>query len=330
MRTPLISVIVPVYNSANYLQKCLDSIVCQTYKKIEIILVDDGSTDNSPHICDSYAKSDHRVVVVHQPNSGAVGARKTGFEKSTGNYIMFVDSDDWISLDMCLKLIDKAEKGQTDIVTCDYTIVKSRQKIERNCMLAASPDELLHKIIRYQYPSVLWNKLYKRDLAKKSLSNCVTGDDVAEDFLFTVTCMLLHPSISYVPESLYFHNRDVESSLISSLPTVGKALYKGKNNLFRVHEQLIKANRFDEFKNDFYRLVLNVKTYLLHEGRIKEARDLFPEGHKEKSVFNPIAKPIRWIYYGAMNWGIIGLLVFKLYFSIKRIVLIPQNQSKKI
>lgn len=328
MLNKLISVVVPVYNTEKYLNKCVDSIIGQSYPYIEIILINDGSSDNCPKICDSYLEIDSRIKVIHQHNMGAVAARQTGLENCTGDYVMFIDSDDWISLDMCLKLIDKAEIERTDLVICDYSIVKSNQIIKRNCMLAAIPDELLHKIIRHQYPSILWNKLYKRDLAKKCMSNCVVGDDVAEDFLYNVTCMLLHPSISYVPESLYFHNRDVESSLVSNLPSVGKALYKGKNNMLRVHEQLINANRFDEFKYDFYRLILNVKTYLLHEGRIKEARELFPEAHKEKSVFNPIAKPIRWIYYGAMNWGIIGFLVFKLYFSIKRIFLILKTLSK--
>lgn len=101
-----VSIIVPVYNSERFIKKCIDSVLNQTYKNIELILVDDCSPDNSPMLCDEYAKEDQRVRVIHQKNSGAGVARKTGLNESNGEYVMFVDSDDWVELDMieqCLK-----------------------------------------------------------------------------------------------------------------------------------------------------------------------------------------------------------------------------------
>ena len=96
---PLISVIVPIYNVEKYLDRCVDSIINQTYKNLEIILVDDGSPDNCPQMCDDYAKKDSRIKVVHKENGGLSDARNVGMEVATGEYVSFIDSDDYISLD---------------------------------------------------------------------------------------------------------------------------------------------------------------------------------------------------------------------------------------
>lgn len=97
---PLFSIIIPVYNVEKYLNKCVDSVLNQTFTDFEVILVDDGSTDNCPAICDSYAEKDKRVKVIHKPNGGLINARKSGLEIADGNYIGFVDSDDWIEPEM--------------------------------------------------------------------------------------------------------------------------------------------------------------------------------------------------------------------------------------
>lgn len=115
---PKISVIVPVYNVAPYLKKCVDSIINQTFTDIEIILVDDGSTDESGTICDQYAQKDSRVKVIHKPNGGLSDARNSGLEVCSGEYIGFVDSDDWISPDMYETLIHFAVKEDLDVAMC--------------------------------------------------------------------------------------------------------------------------------------------------------------------------------------------------------------------
>ena len=97
MQNPLVSVIIPVYDVEPYLRRCLDSVVNQTYKNLEIILVDDGSTDSSPEICDEYAGADSRIIVIHKENGGQAEARNKGIEAATGEYITFVDADDYIS-----------------------------------------------------------------------------------------------------------------------------------------------------------------------------------------------------------------------------------------
>jgi len=109
MKSEQISVIIPIYNVEQYLQKCVDSVLAQTYHNIEIILIDDGSTDHCGEICDEYAQTDDRIVVIHKANAGLSAARNSGFDAATGKYITFLDGDDWLSADACTILLEYAE-----------------------------------------------------------------------------------------------------------------------------------------------------------------------------------------------------------------------------
>ena len=129
----LISVIVPVYNVEKYIRECLDSIVNQTYKNLQIILVDDGSTDNSGKICDEFAKKDSRITVVHQENQGAGAAKNTGLELIEGEYFSIIDSDDYIDLSMYEKMVSLMKQYDSDIVQCLFKQVYV-------CLLYTSPS----------------------------------------------------------------------------------------------------------------------------------------------------------------------------------------------
>ena len=120
----LISIIVPVYNVEQYLAQCIESILKQTYKYLQIILVDDGSTDGSGSICDKYKEIDERIIVIHQQNKGLVGARKAGLYMATGQYIGFVDGDDYINKEMYQSLLDYAITETADVVHSAYFIDK--------------------------------------------------------------------------------------------------------------------------------------------------------------------------------------------------------------
>ena len=123
----LISVIVPIYKVEHYLPKCIDSIIHQTYQNLEIILVDDGSPDNCPEICDEYAKRDKRIKVVHQENGGLSAARNSGVEMANGEFLCFVDSDDYIHPKMYEILYKNLKKFKADISICDYNVVFENQ-----------------------------------------------------------------------------------------------------------------------------------------------------------------------------------------------------------
>ena len=124
-----VSIVVPIYNVEKYLKQCIESIINQTLQDIEIILVDDGSPDNCPQICDEYAKKDSRIKVVHKKNGGLSSARNAGIEVATGDFIGFVDSDDYIELDMYEKMYNIAKENHVDFVVSDYYKVSDKGKI---------------------------------------------------------------------------------------------------------------------------------------------------------------------------------------------------------
>lgn len=169
--TPLISIIVPVYNVELYLHRCVDSLINQSYKKIEIILVDDGSPDNCGEICDEYAKTDNRVIVIHKANGGLSSARNAALDVATGNYIMFVDSDDWIEPHCCKELIKTIMEYNTDVVVFGLNYVYDSGKIvnsqrgltgvvdKEKCM-----EYLIHNVNKGGIFNYACNKIYLSEL----------------------------------------------------------------------------------------------------------------------------------------------------------------------
>lgn len=167
----LISVIVPIYNEEKYLEKCISSIVSQTYKNLEIILVDDGSTDQSPFICDEWARKDSRIKVIHKKNSGNSHSRNVGLTYAAGDIIAFVDSDDYIEPHMYEHLINLCD-DDIDIVECQYTFVfDDNFKFDNNnieiCKEVFSSAQAMKSHIQNTiFQQVLWNKIYRRRVVK--------------------------------------------------------------------------------------------------------------------------------------------------------------------
>ncbi|VTX69886.1 glycosyltransferase family 2 protein [Gemella haemolysans] len=166
-----ISVIVPVYNVEKYLEKCVNSIVNQTYKNLEIILVDDGATDNSGKLCDELAKIDNRIKVYHKENGGLSDARNYGVERATGDYIGFVDSDDYIDAEMYEKLYEAIKKENADVAECNLKIIyPNRVELYTNekYFKVCTKQEYLEEYLKIEkvFGSV-WTKLIKSDIAKK-------------------------------------------------------------------------------------------------------------------------------------------------------------------
>lgn len=226
----LISIIVPVYNTENYLEKCLYSLVNQTYKNIEIIIVDDGSPDNSMNIIQKFVLADNRVKVISQKNQGLSGARNTGMNNTNGDYIMFIDSDDWIEIDTCEKAINASEKYNADVVFWSYIkefsnsqkdnylfdkteIIWSEKNINQlsRRMVGLVGDELANPQSIDNLVTA-WGKLYK-----KSVIGDVRFTDTkiigTEDALFNIEVFLGINSAVYIPDLLSHYRKDNESSL---------------------------------------------------------------------------------------------------------------------
>lgn len=162
-----ISVIIPVYNVAAYLPQCLDSVLSQSYSDLQVILIDDGATDNSGTICDEYAARDSRIVVIHQKNGGAAAAKNAGLGAATGKYLSFVDSDDYLEPDAYAHMVSQLEHNKADMVQCtfrdvfpDKTVLHSLQEEE----LAFTNIQYLAQFTKDWTCGLLWDKLYVRSL----------------------------------------------------------------------------------------------------------------------------------------------------------------------
>lgn len=164
---PLVSIIIPVYNVGKYLEECLDNVIAQTYRNLEIILVDDGSTDDSGSICDRYAKNDSRIHVIHSPNKGLSAARNLGMSKMKGSYICFHDSDDWMDTNAIETLVNAAVETKADIVSAriwiEYANHTNPQQVRIEGTHTYSGRDIITAFSKGVFGNEVWNKLYRRE-----------------------------------------------------------------------------------------------------------------------------------------------------------------------
>ena len=207
---PLISVIVPIYNVEKYLKKCIDSIMGQTYKNLEIILVDDGSPDGCPEICDNYAETDSRIKVIHKENGGVSNARNVGIEGSVGEYICFVDSDDWIERDYISVFIERVKKDNTDGAVSNLFF----RGFKRTATLNVNDDILILNAIKEEQKSLFfsgtfntpWNKIFKSAVIKENNIKFRENCHFAEDTIFFFDYLRFVKSISIIAKPIYNYN----------------------------------------------------------------------------------------------------------------------------
>lgn len=221
---PSVSIIIPVYNVEHYLKKCLDSLSAQTLREIEMIVVDDGSTDASLAVASECARRDERIKVIHQENQGVSGARNRGLEAATGTYIGFADPDDWAEPGMFEALYTRATREGSDFCACDYSLVYEDGAGTRNVL--GLQDGALN-IAEYgldklwnekKFAAVIWNKIYRRSLIERhGLRFESTRNVFSEDVLFNL-CVLRHATTaSSVGESYYNYFQMREGSLMNSI-----------------------------------------------------------------------------------------------------------------
>lgn len=215
----MISVIVPVYNTAPYLKHCIDSLLNQTYKDIEVFLVDDGSQDESGKICDEYAKKDSRVIVIHQINKGVSAARNAALERIKGDWVSFIDSDDWVELDAYEKLIESANKSDADLVVGNVYDVVGTQYINRKIWAELGHGEYFvyegteKYLYGFSYSPVLWNKIIKKEL----ISHCFADDcTYGEDTLFLSYVIEKARRISVVNKPIYYYRSERVGNVVSA------------------------------------------------------------------------------------------------------------------
>lgn len=216
----MISVIVPVYNTAPYLRQCIDALLGQTYRDIEIVLINDGSIDESGSICDEYAQKDARIIVIHQNNQGVSSARNAALKIIRGDWVAFIDSDDWVERIMFERMLEIAEKTRADIVACDLYDESEQSTTYRNYWNVANREtELIFEgderlLYGLAYSPVLWNKLIKVDLLQgiQFSVSCRYG----EDTLFLSDAIIRAKRIVCLGQPLYHYRFMREGNVVSA------------------------------------------------------------------------------------------------------------------
>ena len=289
MKSQLISIIIPVYNVQNYIHHCIQSVLCQTYEHFEALLIDDGSTDESGRICDYYAKLDSRVKVIHKNNGGVSSARNIGIDNSEGQYIVFVDADDWIEQSYLEILINSTINNQADLAYCSYT---------RDTIYTNVAKDNFSSAIKYKLFSIndaefwfgrkraeLWTAIYSRNV----MGELRFDEEIAigEDSLFLLEYAKKCNKILYVSSKLYhYYQRNDSAMHVDAFDKSALSVLDAQKRLFDLFSNnrstllLVKAahcgkcwaliSRFynnKDFQQSYYKFILtefknNLPSYL--------------------------------------------------------------------
>lgn len=309
-----VTVVIPVYNTKKYLEKCVDSITGQTFQNIEILLIDDGSTDGSAELCDELGEKDDRIRVIHKQNGGAATARNLGIDVAKGEYIMFIDSDDWLDTEAIEMLVEHADENNVDVIRFGYvrefgdkklvkrnTFLEERVYSEYECLnvcrqiLGLTGDELAHPENMNYLASCAFN-MYRTELLKESGVKFIPLQEIGsfEDGLFNFCVFMYVKQFEFIDKPYYHYRKTNETSFTA------RYRYNYLNKQLILYERLkseIKAKNMWKFfeeaynnrivlctmeiafnamrnKESFYKRYKEIKGALMHE-RFKEAYNNF-------------------------------------------------------
>lgn len=322
----LISIIVPVYNVEKYLQDCVESICGQTYKNLEILLIDDGSSDCSGKICDELAEKDSRIHVVHKQNEGVSAARNIGLEVARGKYIGFVDGDDLCEPKMYEKLHIALVEAKADIVFCGFSDFSDSFKLNRKEPLNSgcySKEEIKEKIIRSMVGTpttaprcapimgTLCRCLFKSEIIKIPTPIRMQRIKMAEDLLFDIEYLCRCESAVVIEESLYNYRQFSESS---SRRYVADLYFNISKQMNLMKEVLCENHIFDETMEEYYQMteLYNYTWCISNEcksGNPKNVKEILSELKKLRNIKE---------YQEVLKWRYIKNIAFKerIYFSV--------------
>ena len=313
LKEELISIVIPVYNVEKYLKKCLDSIINQTYKNLEIILVNDGSTDKSADICKEYAKNDKRIIYIEQENQGLSCARNTGINNIHGKYIAFVDSDDYININFIEKLYTILIETNSDIAVCNYSKVNENSKIdinkkEEDVKRVFSGTSKFYNIYNEleNVTVVAWNKLYKVDIFKNIR---YPNGKVHEDEFVIYDIIKVSKKIVYTTCNYYYYFQRSNS-------------ITGNYNIKRAVILEALEDRLNKFKNDnkkiLYSLTLYDYYYQLLTQYIMIVKNYNDETDIKSKIYNNILKLKKEVFFNLYINPLKKVKLFIKLMSIKR------------
>ena len=265
-KRPLVSIIVPVYNRGETVARCLDSILDQTWRQIEVILINDGSTDDTWSVLQRYGEQDERIVLINKPNSGVSDSRNFGMESAHGEYIQFVDSDDWIPENATEEYVRAIEDSGSDLVIADYYRIRGKQIHQSGDIREAGTytrtrfAEFMMENAGDFYYGVVWNKLFRRRLIE---DHRLSFDDKlawCEDFLFNLEYLRYAKTITVLKKPLYFYVK-TKGSLVNTMTTPANVI-RTKLTLFEYYKDLYQS--LDLYKlNPLSRTQPNFFTWIL-------------------------------------------------------------------
>lgn len=332
METSLVSIIIPVYNVEKYLDRCIQSVFQQSYKKLEIILIDDGSPDSCPRLCDIYGKNDKRVKVLHKKNEGLGLARNSGLALATGKYVLFIDSDDYLSEKMVEKLVYQAELMNADIVYCGYFYETSNHKwievrdfekeqtFKGNDIDAVSLAFITNQNkLKVRLQRTVWHALYSKALIDDEDIRFPSERQIpSEDLIFQSRISKFANIISFIPDCLYYYCLNNNSITMNFKKDRYLKLVNEKNELLRIYsnkgvDRYINNLYFVSIKSYFYNLIeqkniaFSEKNKIIKEVVIDMHRDCI--NHLEPGLFSK-AEKIFYVFVCTKNIFLIFVYCF--------------------
>lgn len=302
---PKLSIIVPVYNAEKVIERCIDSIINQDYEDYEAIVIDDGSTDNSPNILDEYAKKYDYIKVIHKENTGVSDTRNTGLKLAKGKYIQFIDCDDWLNEVAMKSLVRVMEDTNCDLVVADFYRVignnisrKGNINIKDSLTLEEYAEWMMEAPADYYY-GVIWNKLYKKEIIDKYNIKMDVNLSFCEDFVFNLEYLIHCKTITPLQIPIYYYVK-TEGSLVSqnlNIPNIVKmktSIYEYYNNFYK--------NILDE--DDYENDRINIAKFLIASANDDAVISILPSTKKlgEENIH---------VYYTSdNNYSLIDLLYY--------------------
>jgi len=277
-----VSVIIPAYNVQKYIDRSIKSAVNQTLKDIEIIVVNDGSTDNTRDIIEKLAKEDNRIVVINKENGGLSSARNAGIKVAKGEYIQHLDGDDWIEKDACETMYNFAKNNKVDIVVSDYYIDNDRGNIKYKPMRfpknknICDPKEYLHLVLPLYEAQYIWNKLIKRELYINNDIWHPENISLGEDLATTPRLIIMANKIGKIDKA-YVHY--IVNPVSLTRDQVSKKIYMLYDAQMIVDDFFKKHNQYEEFKDD-------LSDYLFFSMSFMFTRKAFPGDSEYEKSFN--------------------------------------------
>ena len=240
-----LTIIVPVYNVEKYLSKCLDSLINQTFTNLEVISVNDGSTDKSLQILENYANKDNRIKIINQQNQGVSVARNVGIDNATGEYILFVDADDWLEVNACELIIKELKSKSLDLLYFNYCVVTQKYKKKKNIISLCDKHSS-----SFPFSSSIWASCFNKSFLKENDIYFPAGIKNAEDVLFMLNVHAYHPKYSCIKAYLYNYKTDRELSA-----TKNNALVE---NDIKIYQLLCQFDFYNNFSREEKLYILDI------------------------------------------------------------------------